>query len=849
MNKKILFIGLLFLLMISSAFAVPTAPTDADIDSYWKLENNVDSANGQDLTDISITTGTAIINNGYVFGSSSMAYYSNPSFASDHSGSISFWMYYDGTDSYPLSFTDAGTTGNELFIRANANRFDWKGGGFNFQTPVSSLAGSTWYFITVTSDGSTVKVYIDASLQTLTITSGSNTGQWFGDISGADTFNLGGLARATNIPVCDGCKIDELLVTSQVFTQDEIDFLYNSGSPTSAQQYPYSAPPFTPDTLTVNFQNAINFTNISNVVVNYDGTNYTNVTGNQVTINITTAGGNISLLQNFTVYADEHFSKSVLNWNLTNIYEANLTQSYINYSISEIYSGNAINTFNLTIANGTKYETTNGSIFLGLNKGSNTFLIDALGYNSQNVSYTITPLEQSNVTFTDFYNATIELHVVQLQDNNISVNAFEVDFNPNGTNINYPTSNGTLYIPVLEGDNYNFTFSSAGYFTQAYDFTINSTYMNETVNLSLFGGVLFSFYDSDTLALVTDLIYLTVENGTFQQQYQFTGGTQTVTNLTEGQEFNFYYYSGGYETNTYYLTYQNQSTIDLYLISGSDNITYTVKSEADEPLQDVEVTVEKFISGSWTQISSQLTDVTGIAEFSLERGISHRITFNKEGFASKVDINRFSQTEFTVVLESLTDLDFDLGYSSITVVVEPTDSSLNATTQSFSANITSSEGLLEYVLLKLYYNGTLLAQDNTTSNVGAYLNFNYDLSSYNNSFVVLEWTYKIANNTEVTRVTKVYKVTDVFYYEGTLVELRDRLNSVLTIGEKIGLYAVVFFIVLIMVSIFATGLPAVIVALALATLAGWVFGINIVLLLFVTGVVVAFTMAFTGDNI
>lgn len=854
-NKRILLLLLvLSLLMISSAFSADLIDYTADSSAFYRFSGADDgtdalldlSPNGNDLTNVGGATWSTTT--GFTFDGTNDQLQASDDATLDLNADdfviCSKPQFSDLND----RFISKGTSGNGGWTYGlNAGKlFDFFGGtasqigvrDSNVQSDTSNF--HTWCAVIDRDSTSGTKIYLDGT-EVSSYAYGPFTSTT--DYSNTDVMSIGyggtfWAGDMKNVYIWKGSGI-ATTYTSAVMTE-----IHNKADDWN----PFATAEIN-DILTVNFQNALTLTNISDVVVNYDGTNYTNVTGNQVKINITTAGGNISLLQNFTVYAEDHFSDDVSNWNISDIYVANLTQSDINYSISEIYTGNAINTFNLTLSNSTKYQTTNGTINLGLNTGSQTFLIEPLNYDAQNVSYTITAKEVSNVTFNDFANGTLELHLVQQQNTNISVSAFTASFTPNGTEQVYPTSNGSVFIPVLFGDTYQFTFTSAGYFTGYENITINQSYQNETYNLSLQGGVLFTFRDSVTQNIITGELNLIVENATFSQTYTFTGGTQIVTNLTDAQEFDFYFYGAGYQTNSYFLTYQNQTEIDLYLINGSDNITYTVLTQGSEVLPDTEITIDKFLSGSWVQIASQLTDVTGRAVFGLERGITHRITFNKDGYTSRVDINRFSDTDFTVVLAESAEINFDLGFQDVRLVVSPSNSTLLPKLTNFSASITSAQALFEYILLKVYYNGTLLGQDNSTSNVGANLNVNLDLTSYNDTLIMLEYTYKVINVSEITYGTKVYKVVDTVFYEGTLLELKDRLDEKLSIGEKIALYAIVFILTLIFVSIFATGLPAVVASLLIATLAGWVFGINIVLLLFVTATVTIFSIAYAGDMI
>lgn len=849
MKKKLIFISLLMLLFsFSLAYG---AINDAEV--YYSFDDddltgsNPDdlSGNGNDGTNNGATTGVSgywleafdydgtndYVDSGYTFTSVD-DYTIGFKFQTTTTGTERIAGYL-GTDR--VVFLINSPTAGDLRVKVGRG-----GTNANLDSTTITHNDGNWHNVLLVSDrsGNTV-LYVDNISQGTTATPNDAM---------TDTYSIpiGARNNAGTIDSYFDGVVDEFGLWEKAFSASEITEWEE------ATENPYFTPgPPTSANFTLSGSNTYNDLNLSNVNVSIEldnGTNYfyQNSTGNFIEADIL---ANYTGLANITANSTTYISQTFQNVNISEHYAFKLYQSELNFSISELYTGDIIELYNATLDNGTFIEVTDGYFTVFAPTSEIEIEIEPAGYYAQNVTYTATGGEIGSYTFTDFYNATIQFQVKQFQDNNISVNAFDVDFNPNGTSINYATSNGSLQIPTILNDNYTFTFSSPGYFDQDYNFTINQTFQNETVNLSLFGGVLFSFYDSDTLDLVTSEIFLTVENATYSQEYQFTGGTQTVTDLNANQEFNFYYYSAGYATNTYYLTYENQTSIDLYLINGTDNITYTLKSEGDEPIQDAEITIEKFIEGSWTQIASQLTDVTGISVFALERGISHRITMSKEGYETKVDINRFSETDFTVVLNSIGDVDFDLGYQYLKIDLNPKNTSLTPSNQEFSLNFTSDVANIEYVILELFYNGTLLNSDNSTSNTGALLSFTEDLTAYNDTLVMIKYTYKILNTSGATSLTKVYKVIDTTYYEGTLLELKDRLESSLTIGEKIGLYTIVFFVTLIFVSIFVTGMPAVITALAISTLAGWIFGINLLLLSFVITALVLYTIAFQGEHL
>jgi len=136
-----------------------------------------------------------------------------------------------------------------------------------------------------------MQYYLNGVQQTMTLSYGSNTNKWFMDLgSTIDRFHFGKFDRgySSGILYSDGV-FDEISFFDVALTSDEITFLYNEGTPTSDQQYPFT----TPENFTASARNewsdAIinNFTiNISSVGLNQDWRNTTlSVSGGKV-INI-----------------------------------------------------------------------------------------------------------------------------------------------------------------------------------------------------------------------------------------------------------------------------------------------------------------------------------------------------------------------------------------------------------------------------------------------------------------------------------------------------------------------------------------------------------------------------------
>ena len=582
MNKKILLLGLVFLLLLSSAFAVGTAPDPADTVGYYTFDENAgtnaeDSVTSTNDPITSASWGTGILNSDLDFGTLSDNYYVDIGGESvfnyiQNTGvfSMSFWVYTDSTSTqYIMGNSNSGSTkGFYVAIVSSKMRFVLTNGasGSATFTSDSSISANTWQHIVITGDGTNIDFYIDgvhdtsAGTYTITKPTGDSTNELtIGKMSTYAVVTLGG-------------EMDEVLFADVTYGQDEVDFLYQSGSPTSAQQYPFTVPPSSSDTLTVQVKDADTLANVNNVTVLWSGTNYTNVTGNIVSINITAEGGNISLNQNFTVYSQNYFDVDVTNWNLTNNYQANLTQ-YPYITAHNVYDNTTITTFNATI-DATTYQTTNGFIYLPLNS-SKTVLIESSTYFSNTTTHNF--VSQANLN-ASLYQSIINFNPVEIITNNTAVGNITI-------NAETKTSDQTWY---LSAGDYNATFSGSTYFDRTIEFSV-AALDNKTVDITGISGSVLNltfreFFTNDLKTGVTG--YYT--NNEYNVNESFNTGANSYIELgvVQGLNFNVTIDDPNFAITTeeFYVNSSTQNeTVFLYIIN---SVNIFIRDEITNALLD-----------------------------------------------------------------------------------------------------------------------------------------------------------------------------------------------------------------------------------------------------------------------
>jgi len=249
---------------------VPTVAGAADTDVYLYYGDAAasDGADGENVWDsnfklvwhlpngssLTATDSTSLNNDGTVDGATAAAGLihgaasfdgsndyiakASPTFIDDAAGTVSVWVKAASTTGERAiwSVTTDGTVDDEWFLEFRGDASDeleatiLVSGGVNLdkKTAASQIPDTTnWRHIVSTSDGSTIKTYVDGVEKSFVSGSGTNSGQWFGTATSANVFSLGILQRSTNVIPWHGL-IDEVRVSSAARAAAWIKFEYNN---------------------------------------------------------------------------------------------------------------------------------------------------------------------------------------------------------------------------------------------------------------------------------------------------------------------------------------------------------------------------------------------------------------------------------------------------------------------------------------------------------------------------------------------------------------------------------------------------------------------------------------------
>lgn len=212
-------------------------------EAWWKLNETAgttaaDSAgSGFDLTlqsDASTRTVAGVIGTALHFDGATDQAKRNAATVTDSAGSIVAWVRPTSTAAAAAILASCDEASTTRYFSVFMQAGGYLGYSQRNNDTYDACTGNTvmpvneWAHVAVTSDGSTIKGYVNGVVQTLTWTSGANNGDWFGDTADRDNLTLAARQRTT---------------VDQRFTGDMDDVRVYASELTPAQIAYYAAKP------------------------------------------------------------------------------------------------------------------------------------------------------------------------------------------------------------------------------------------------------------------------------------------------------------------------------------------------------------------------------------------------------------------------------------------------------------------------------------------------------------------------------------------------------------------------------------------------------------------------------
>ena len=193
-------------------------------------------------------------------GTDEYMYRDDPSFKSDTAGAWSFWMNLDAV--FAVADTDfvigygVKSGANNSVFHFGPRRFHATGtptymsithratnGGAidGFSGTTTELSAGVWTHVVVQSNGTAWSMWINGVSQTMTnwFGSGSNNGNWYGDVSGTNhslTVGVQYVSNAIGANFYAGLLDEVTYLSGRIFTAGEVASLYNSGTRTNPRK-------------------------------------------------------------------------------------------------------------------------------------------------------------------------------------------------------------------------------------------------------------------------------------------------------------------------------------------------------------------------------------------------------------------------------------------------------------------------------------------------------------------------------------------------------------------------------------------------------------------------------------
>ncbi len=200
------------------------------------VTDSVGLNNGAKLSANNPIEATGLVSKGQDF-STDYIKKDSPSFIDDTQGTIECLVKLDTltTQQHLLGVCVSGATDDEylLWFRGDSVKELQVAYILNAELPWTALTAANaindnnWHHLALTSNASTVILYLDGSPITLTDAVGTNSGQWLASATQANVFSMGALLRATPILYFDG-MLDEVRYSDDDRTADWIKLTYYS---------------------------------------------------------------------------------------------------------------------------------------------------------------------------------------------------------------------------------------------------------------------------------------------------------------------------------------------------------------------------------------------------------------------------------------------------------------------------------------------------------------------------------------------------------------------------------------------------------------------------------------------
>jgi len=405
------------------------------------------------------------------------------------------------------------------------------------------------------------------------------------------------------------------------------------------------------------------------------------------------------------------------------------------------------------------------------------------------------------------------------------------DFSANINGVLYQSNNSEIVTEFLLNESFlaNIYIYADGYFTRSYlGYTTNT---NLNAILSPIGFLELEIKNQNTGNLITDLINITVQDGITEKKYNTSTGKVVISSLTENSLYNIFLKSQNYNNNQYSFNY-NSFTPNPYIMfmnTDGEEIKFVVRDTNGELLANVDIIIEKFVDGNFSTISQKQTDISGIANFILDSGETHRVTISKSGFISKSFISQITETLYSVVLEIDRTFDYIGTVGGITYSFSPNERILQPNeTQQFTFKIASEQNDLMFYSIQIYNGTNLIKVKSGNSPSGETITETLNTIPFNNSNIIVKYTFTRLNMTTY-EIPVLYTILE-YSTTDNILGLRQFMISNISLRDRIIIWIVIIVIFALVFSLGKNGYLTIMGLAIFSPMIGWFIGINLIIL-------------------
>lgn len=285
----------------------------------------------------------------------------------------------------------------------------------------------------------------------------------------------------------------------------------------------------------------------------------------------------------------------VFNATLTNFTNSTY-QSMLIINAKQLFTGASIGTFNVTnwlLTN----QTTTGTLTVRANAGANNIKIDVPGNFSKNTTCTAVSFQTAYCNISGIHDGLFKINATN-RLNNSAISSFSINaVNTSLFSDNYATSNGTVYIPLLQGYDYSFLINASGYALQNITLRSNTTQNNYSFSLYRAQTIELLFKDELTRANINGTVTIQMISDSMAANYTTSNATLYV-DLLLPDVYTFRYQPTGYLEREYTTNIASQSynNITLYSITYNDSGTVraTVVDTGGTPVEGAIVKLMRY---------------------------------------------------------------------------------------------------------------------------------------------------------------------------------------------------------------------------------------------------------------